>query len=92
MSYTSAGKAVKDSDGRMVALGKNGVLRGVTKEDVKDSDRVLTPEQFKAECARRNLTVTLDGKTVFPPPAESAEEKKPAGKDGKKEEAVKPEK
>jgi len=91
MSYTSAGKTVKDSDGRMVALGKNGVLRGVTKEDVKDSDRVLTPEQFKAECARRNLTVTLDGKTVSPPlpPAENSEEKKPAGK---KEEAVKPEK
>ena len=92
MSYTSAGKTVKDSDGRMVALGKNGVLRGVTKEDVKDSDRVLTPEQFKAECARRNLTITLDGKTVSPPPAENAEEKKPAGKDSKKEEAVKPEK
>lgn len=91
MSYTSAGKTVKDSEGRMVALGKNGVLRGVTKEDVKDSDRVLTPEQFKAECARRNLTITLDGKTVSPPPppAENAEEKKPAGK---KEEAVKPEK
>lgn len=53
MSYTSAGKTVKDAEGRLVALGKNGVLRGVTKEDVKDSDRVLTPEQFKDECARR---------------------------------------
>lgn len=78
MSYHAKNNQVHDHEGNVLVLSKAKVIRAAAPGTVKDSDRVLTPEQFVAAAAEKNVAVVVDG--YVPPAPKKAKDEKPEGK------------
>jgi len=72
MSYHAKNNQVHDDSGNVLVLSRAKVIRAAAPGTVKDSDRVLTPEQFIAAAAEKHVDVKVDG---YVPPKKAKEEK-----------------